>query len=137
MTEPTREAIIVFLIMVALMINFVCTMIVYQIISDKKEKKEKLKIKDIEQQLKNSERNYRNLYEAWEISNKEHEALALAVKLIKCCDLNLKQLEELGLQRYNALQKRGNFITDEAYEELVKNHIIIQGERYENRNKNK
>ena len=62
--------------------------------------------------------------EDYDASYEEHKALALAVMLCKENNLNLKQLEELGLQRYNALQTRHNFISNEAYEELVKNFII-------------
>lgn len=137
MSELNREAIIVLCVMVGIMLTYIIFAITHFIVLDIKEKKKKPKIEDLQRQLEYEKASYRNLREGWELSYKEHKALALAVKLIKCCDLNLNQLEELGLQRYNALQERGNFITNNDYEELVENHIIIQGERYERRKENK
>lgn len=136
MTELRREAIICLCITVGIMLVFVCAMIVYYIISDIKEKKKKPKIEELQRQLEYEREKCRSLRENYDRSFEEHKALALAVMLCKENNLNLKQLQELGLQRYNALQKRGNYITDLAYEELVKNYIIIQGARHERNNYN-
>lgn len=131
MIELRREAIICLCIMVGIMIIFVCAMIVYHTISDIKEKKKKPKIEELQRQLEYERATTCSLRKDYQRSYDEHKALALAVMLCKDKNLNLKQLQELGLQRYNALQERGNFITDLAYEELVKHYIIIQGARHE------
>ena len=133
MSELQKGALIALLIMVGIMACYVCFMIVYFVIANIKDRKKKPKIEELKRQLEHEKANYRSLYEAWEHAEIEHRALALAVNLCKDNNLNLNQLEELGLQRYNALQTRRNFISDMSYEELVK-HYIIRPDRRTTRN---
>ena len=126
-----RNTVIFLCIVIGLMVILVFVMVICDLIEYKKEKKKQPKIKDLQRQLELERATHRIRSEESDRSYEEHRALALAVRLCKDIDLNLNQLEELGLQRYNALQKIPHHITDLEYEELVKHYIIIQRARYE------
>lgn len=145
--ELGKEGMIVLLILIGFLFLYLFGLFGYQIFTflrDKKKEKgvkgkkitlkayNKLQASNI-REIEELREEYDELREKYDRLNHERNEMYSIIAAVKEYDIRLKELEDIGLQRYNAKYgKKGEYINNLFYEELHILHILRRKERYEN-----